>query len=301
MFPTHDHISGEDFRVVQCKSCGLIFVNPQPPLTQLGRYYPAAHQVSEPAAYERLDARPRVRDVSRLLQGLPGRVLDVGCGKGLFLAGLRDQGWQAVGVEMSEASGKHARSLDLEVLSKPLEHCGFSQDTFDVVTLFHSLEHMPNPVQTLRLIHDILRPGGYLVVEVPNAGSWYARAFKGDWFHCDVPRHLFHFSRETLTKAVEFTGFKINKLSTVNVQYDAFGAVQSLLNLVLERKNLLNDFNTGETNFASLLNSKNRWKDIAGLALSEIGLFVGFPLFALTDLALQPWVEGGTLRIIAVK
>ena len=195
LFPAHDHISGEDFQVVQCKTCGLIFVNPQPPPDQLGRYYPAVHQISEPAAYERLDARPRVRAVSQLLKGQSGRVLDVGCGKGLFLAGLRDQGWQAVGVEMSEVSGKHARSLNLEVFSKPLEKCGFDQGSFDVVTLFHSLEHMPNPVQLLHHIHNLLRPGGYMVVEVPNAGSWYARAFKGDWFHCDVPRHLFHFSQ----------------------------------------------------------------------------------------------------------
>jgi SAM-dependent methyltransferase len=300
-FPAHDHISGENFRVVRCKTCSLIFVNPQPSLDQLGRYYPATHQVSKPAAYERMDARPRIRDVKNLLPGKPGKILDIGCGKGLFLAGLKDLGWQAVGVEMSETSGQYARTLDLDICSRSLENCAFERESFDVITLFHSLEHMHNPIQTLQHIYTLLRPGGCLLIEVPNAGSWYARAFGENWFHCDVPRHLFHFSRGTLTKAIDLTGFRLNKLTTINVQYDAFGAVQSLLNVVLARKNLLNDFNTGETDLTSLLHSKHKWRDLAGLALSEIGLVFGFPLFALTDLALQPWVEGGTLRVIAVK
>ena len=104
-----------------------------------------------------------------------------------------------------------------------------------------------------------------------------------------------------MTKAANLSGFKVAELTTLNVQYDAFGAVQSLLNLVLGRKNLLNDFNTGETNLSSLLHSGNKWKNITGLAISEIGLFIGFPLFALTELALQPWVEGGTLKMVAIK
>lgn len=300
-FPAHDHISGEDFRVVRCSNCGLIFVNPQPPLDQLGRYYPATHQVSKPAAYERMDARPRIRDVKNLFLGKPGKILDIGCGKGLFLAGLKGLGWQAKGVELSETSGQYARSLGLDICARPVEDCTFEPESFDVITLFHSLEHIPNPTQTLQHIYGLLRPGGILLVEVPNAGSWYAGTFGENWFHCDVPRHLFHFTRDTLTKSIDLAGFRPEKLTTVNVQYDAFGAVQSLLNAVLSRKNLLNDFNTGETDLASLLHSTHKWRDLAGLTLSELALAIGFPLFALADLALLPWVEGGTLRVIAIK
>ena len=296
-----DYITGEIFRVVRCTGCGLIYVNPRPSVNSLSRYYPQTHQSSSPALYERSDARPRIRLVSGLLGGTPGRILDVGCGKGLLLLGLRERGWEVCGTELSEASAQIANTAGITVYNLPLEECPFEIESFDVVTLYHSLEHMINPQKTLTAVHGLLRPGGFLVVEVPNIRSWYAGTFGTEWFHFDAPRHLYHFNQQTLRRMLEACGFLVVRESTHNVQYDAFGAVQSILNRFLHKKNLLNNFNTGEVKLGELWHEDNGVRNLTALAISEIALLIGFPLFALTSLALSRWVDGGTLRFVATR
>src|SRR2546423_893198 len=117
-----DHISGETFHLVRCARCDLGYVNPRPWPSRLARYYPQTHQGSEPAAYERMDAKPRVKFVAELLDGRAGRALDVGCGKGLLLKGLREQGWQVAGTELSEVSSLRAREAGIEVHNRAVEH-----------------------------------------------------------------------------------------------------------------------------------------------------------------------------------
>ena len=296
-----DYITGEVFCVVRCTGCGLIYVNPQPSAEELVRYYPQTHQTSAPAAYERADARPRITLVSNLLGGAPGRILDIGCGKGLLLAGLQKTGWEVFGTELSEVSAQIAGGAGITVYNLPVEECPFEPESFDVVTLYHSLEHMINPQETLKAVHGLLRPGGFLVVEVPNIGSWYARVFNTAWFHLDVPRHLYHFNRHTLRRMLEACGFLVVRESTHNVQYDAFGAVQSILNKFLHKKNLLNNFNTGEINLRQLWREDKGVRNLTALAISEVALLIGFPLFAFMNIALSRWVDGGTLRFVATR
>lgn len=296
-----DYITGEVFRVARCTGCGLIYVNPQPPASELVRYYPQTHQSSAPAAYERSDARPRIKLVSSLSDGTPGRILDVGCGKAQLLIGLQKTGWEVFGTELSEASTQIATAAGITVYNLPVEECPFEPESFDVVTLYHSLEHMTNPQKTLTVVQGLLRPGGFLVVEVPNIGSCYARVFGTEWFHLDVPRHLYHFNRQTLRRMLEACGFLVVRESTHNVQYDAFGAVQSVLNRFLHKKNLLNNFNTGEVKLGELWHEDNGVRNLTALAISEVALLIGFPLFALMSLALSRWVDGGTLRFVATR
>ena len=296
-----DYITGEIFRVVRCTGCGLIYVNPQPPADEIVRYYPQTHQSSAPAAYERSDARPRIKLVSSLFGGTPGRILDMGCGKGLLLAGLQKTGWEVFGTELSEVSAQIAGSAGITVYNLPVEECPFEPESFDVVTLYHSLEHMINPQKTLTAVHRLLRPGGFLVVEVPNIGSWYAGTFGIEWFHFDVPRHLYHFNQQTLRRMLEACGFLVVRESTHNVQYDAFGAVQSVLNRFLHKKNLLNNFNTGEVKLGELWHEDNGVRNLTALVISEFALLIGFPIVALMSLALSRWVDGGTLRFVAKR
>ena len=296
-----DYISGEQFTVVRCRDCGLIYVHPQPPVANLGRYYPEGHQRADPAPYERMDAKARVDFVRRYLSGRCGRVLDVGCGKGLFLSGLRELGWQVYGTELSEISSDFARRSGLPVYTKTIEEAPLETGSFDLISLFHVLEHLPQPQDTLSTALSLLRPGGTLLVEVPNIGSWYARAFGDNWFHYDVPRHLFHFNPETLRRIILTAGFQVDRTETRNIQYDAFGAVQSFLNCVLAKPNLLNNFNTGQTTFSALWAAQGRFGNLISLAISELALAVGFPVMALVGQLLSPWVEGGTLRVLASK
>jgi len=296
-----DYITGEIFRVVRCTGCGLIYVNPQPPADEIVRYYPQTHQTSAPAAYERSDARPRIKLVGSLFGGTPGRVLDVGCGKGLLPAGLQKMGWEVFGTELSEASTQIATEAGVTVYNLPIEECPFEPESFDVVTLYHSLEHMINPQKTLTSVYGLLRPGGFLVTEVPNIGSWHARAFGTAWFHLDVPRHLYHFNRHTLRRMLEACGFLVVRENTHNLQYDAFGAVQSMLNKFLHKKNLLNNFNTGEVSLRQLWHEDNGVWNLTALAISEFALLTGFPLFALMSLVLSCWVDGGTLCFVSTR
>lgn len=292
-----DYISGESFQTVRCVKCGLIYVNPRP--VDIGRYYPLKHQISEPAAYERADARARIRFLSGLAPGRSRTILDIGCGKGLLLAGLKKRGWIAYGTELSEISGSVAKSAGLTVYNCAVEDCGFAAGYFDVIALFHSLEHLEEPRKTLSHLRSLLKAEGRLVIEVPNIGSWHARRFGSHWFHLDVPRHLVHFGRESLTRMVCAEGFRIVKTTTHNIQYDAFGTVQSLLNIALPA-NLLNSFSTGQISLGELWR-KDKAFGIAALGLSELVLWLGFPLAALAEICTAPWIEGGTLRIVAAR
>lgn len=296
-----DYITGEPFTVVRCTHCGLVYVHPQPPVADLGRYYPQGHQQAKPAAYEQMDAKARVDFIEHFVEPKQGCALDVGCGKGLFLQGLRERGWQVFGTELSEISSGHARSLGLTVYTNTVENAPFEAGTFDLITLFHVLEHLPRPQDTLATLFPLLRPGGTLLIEVPNIGSWYARFFGDDWFHYDVPRHLFHFNPATLRRIISNAGFFITRSDTRNLQYDAFGAVQSFLNRVLDKPNLLNNFNTKQTTFSELWADRQRINNVGALAVSELALAIGFPVMALAELALSPWVDGGTLRFLARK
>ena len=294
-----DYISGEKFDIVECSRCGLRYVNPQPDASELHRYYPRTHQRSAPAAYERMDARPRVRFVSGLRA--PGRALDVGCGKGLLLTGLRGLGWTVAGTELSSTSSEVAANAGLTVYNLPVEACPFEAGSFDVITLYHSLEHLSDPRRTLTHLRDLLDANGLMVIEVPNIGSWYAHAFKDAWFHLDVPRHLYHFDNSTLRGLLEASGYAVVAENThANLRYDAFGAIQGALNRLFPgHKNLLNNFNTGETGLADLWRGNRGYRALAMLIVSEIALAIGMPLMLLCAKLSAPWVPGGTLNVVA--
>src|SRR5262249_10532746 len=127
------------------------------------------------------------------------------------------------------------------------------------------------------------------------------RSFGDSWFHYDVPRHLYHFDPKTLGKLLADAGFHVTETHTRNVQYDAFGAVQSFLNLVLPKPNLLNNVNTGQTTIHDLWSDQHRFATLSALAFSELVLALGFPVMAAFSVLSSPWTDGGTLRFIAQK
>ena len=143
-----------------------------------------------------------------------GRILDVGCGPGKLLRVLREQGWDAHGVDFSSVAADSARAKHgLKVKCSDLLAAEYPQSSFDVVLFSHSLEHIYNPVETLREVHRILKPGGLLLIYVPNAGSFESHVFGKWWVQWDVPRHLFHFTKETITKLLVETGFRRSRIT----------------------------------------------------------------------------------------
>ena len=239
-----DHITGEQFEVLVCSRCGLGRTDPAP--DDLLRYYPIGYYGSGGIRFNplveaaiRTSRGARVAAVTRA-HPAPGAVLDIGCGRGLMLSDLARRGWRTVGVEMSEAASRHAREvLGLDVRVGDLAGCEFPSASFDVVTLFHVLEHLPDPDAALAEARRVITPDGRLLVEVPNFGSLQSQLTGGKGFHLDAPRHLFHFTRAALLQLLGRAGFEPLGVATHSFEFGYFGMLQSLLNLATLRQNAL--------------------------------------------------------------
>lgn len=245
-------VTDQEFSIVRCVQCGLMYLNPRPTPQEIGHFYPPVYYppvtvktskskgrrgvtrgiLEEFYAYpgsfvpnwKRLVRRPALWPVKiwRELRGrhaIPwkgeGNILDVGCGSGGNLKSLQDQGWQVHGIEISEKAAGYARALVGDTIhAGTLESAPFRAETFDVVLMNHSLEHLFSPTEALRMVFSLLKEDGLLVVTVPNAGSLEARLFGRWWFHWDPPRHLYHFDRKSLTALLRHTGFSVLRLRT---------------------------------------------------------------------------------------
>ncbi len=138
-----------------------------------------------------------------------GRYLDVGCGSGGVLGVAQALGWHVAGVEVDEAAAKKARRFSARVHVGDLLGAPFEPGEFDVVTAFHVLEHVPDPVGAVRRMLEWLAPDGLIVVEVPNAGGLGARLFGRAWSGLELPRHLSHFTPATLARVVAQAGGRV--------------------------------------------------------------------------------------------
>ena len=142
-----------------------------------------------------------------------GTLLDIGCAAGTFLVGMKRHGdWTLHGVELSPGVAEIARERHgLDVFTGTLEEAAYPDDTFDAITLWDVLEHLHDPAASLREIRRILKPGGVLIIRVPNLASWDARLFGDAWAGLDAPRHLYVFSPQTLSHMLE--GAELDVLS----------------------------------------------------------------------------------------
>lgn len=306
LFPARDFITGHDFTVAHCAECGFAVTTPPPTGEAIASYYPegyygAVEQRRFPQIVETLQNALytlRVREVEAVAKSGPGRVLDVGCGRGVLLQEFRRRGWEVQGTELSEQAASYAQqSLNIPVKIGSLETLQFPANHFDAVTLWHVLEHVENPRALLAEINRILKPDGVLLVAVPNFGSVEARVSKDKWFHLDVPRHLTHFSAETLEKALHESGFEVRHKSGFAPEYDFFSFVQSALNVCCLRHNLLYDLLRGKK--AKVLSGESvPWWQVAASVISAAVLAVlSIPATLLAGFTGQ----GGTVSILAVK
>lgn len=215
------------FDVVVCSACGSGLTLPVVDEAALGAFYPDSYN-----AYA-LPDNPLLRalatllfrwrywrglrraPLAALLQRPPGRLLDVGGGRGDLGVVLRPHGWQVTLLDPSPAACEEARTRGLDaacgtLTSPPAELAG----GFDAIVFQHSLEHVVDPGRDLRAARERLAPGGVLLVTLPNFGCWQRRRFGADWFHLDLPRHRVHFSSAGLERLLRSTGFAAVELST---------------------------------------------------------------------------------------
>ena len=223
-----DYLSGDRFELHQCRRCGYARTEPVP--RDLGRYYPQR--------YRRFNAfgafvlrRLYLRRVDGWLARLPGGgvALEIGSGTGWMLGALRDRGWKAIGSERELGAAVVARVASAAPVFVGDLAAIRPAAGLDLVIMFHVLEHLERPDEALRDVAERLRPGGTLVLGLPNIGSWQARFAGRRWTHLDVPRHLCHFTPRAIEQALTDAGLRLERLTFTSFEHDPLAWVQAAL------------------------------------------------------------------------
>jgi SAM-dependent methyltransferase len=247
LFDAKDPSTGDTFTIVRCRRCDLARTAPAPSEAELDGYYPKGYHSTTKRYRGGMDRvlsmvhASRIRTIERLLAG-PGSVLDIGCGPGVLINQMRSRGWRVRGTERSPSAAQQARDVfHLDVTAIDVDTLVADGATYDAVVLWHVAEHLRAPQETVRGIAQLLRPGGVLLIAVPNFGSPEARIGRAGWFHLDVPRHLIHFTATTLTAILEPAGLRPVKVTYLVPEYDLFSFVQTAENRLGLPPNLLYD------------------------------------------------------------
>jgi len=242
MIAGRDRLHGTtgQFNVVACRKCGLARTDPRPILADLGKAYPdeyAPHREEtirgEPPTgllrwalvnfrgYPLGDRSPlrwlgwpmacRALNKRRAIQYLPyageGKLLDFGCGAGGYVARMAAAGWQAEGLDFSENAVAAGRAAGLTMHRGTLPGVDLPAASYDALTMWQVIEHVPSPMETLKAAFELLKPGGQLLVVCPRIDALGVNRFGPAWYALDLPRHLTHFSADTLTRHLETAGF----------------------------------------------------------------------------------------------
>ncbi len=207
------------FQVVRCRTCGLVFTNPQPDKGLIEEHYQEDYYKEwlEKQMKRRIPMwRKRLKELLKYKQS--GHLLDVGFGSGTFLRLAKESGFEVSGTEISEYACLYAReTYGIEVFKGDLKDARFPSARFDVVTLWHALEHLPDPMSTLKEIHRILKKDGLLVVAVPNLNNiitrilyFLAKGKRLKLFSINAKElHLWHFSPRSLSRLLKEAGYGI--------------------------------------------------------------------------------------------
>lgn len=293
--PVKSH--GGEYVVLYCDKCRVGETFPDPDDALL-------HELHSTEYYRNGEGARFIRPVEWIIEGMrrwrihrlskivtQGRALDVGCGSGRFLRGLRSSGWNVAGLELNDETAAAARKAHGLAVETSLDV--FDDGSFDLITITHVLEHLRNPRQVLKRCAGLLRGGGIMAVAVPNIDSWQARLSREDWFHLDLPRHLWHFSEKWLLRELTALGFTIIKVRRLDFAHNIFGWMQSLLNVMGYHHNRLynflssDDFDRGDEPRAVSL--------ILSVALAPLLL----PLSVVLTMLEAALHSGGTVEIIA--
>jgi 2-polyprenyl-3-methyl-5-hydroxy-6-metoxy-1,4-benzoquinol methylase len=224
------------YTLIRCPACGHGRLDPMPELDEIHRFYPDDYYGTPGQKFRpliegivRFVGRRHVRFLARDMAA-GSSVLDVGCGRGVLLGPLADEGLSVHGFEISEEACRGADARAEIRVGEDLREANYADAAFDLVVIWHVLEHLRDPRATLEEIHRILRPGGRLVVAVPNFASWQARWSGPAWFHLDLPRHLHHFTSDGLSALLKELGFLPRSAHHFSLRQNPFGWIQSALN-----------------------------------------------------------------------
>ncbi len=256
-FSAVDYMSGKVFPISRCLACGS-GVTDIDLSDNLADFYGHLYYGNRKSISDNIINYFRVKKVLDLVDhNRPRYLLDVGCGNGSFILRLRRVGWGAFGTEV--APPEHLKNgVDKFISKGDLLEIGLIQNSYDFITMWHSLEHFINPERYVTGAYRLLKDGGVILIEVPNFLSWQAVIFKSNWFHLDVPRHISHFSSRGLSYMLSGAGFKDVRVANGSFIYQFFGYLQSILNVFSLRKNMLFDFVNGKIDLGTILRKHGR-------------------------------------------
>ena len=223
-------VSQQDFNIVICNSCSFKFTNPRPEDERLGEYYKSedyiSHSNTSKGIVSKLYHLVRNYTLKKKLALVSahvsrGTILDYGCGTGMFLNTCKQSGWETFGMEPDSGAAKIATEMGLNISNNiPGLKSGLGQKKLDAITLWHVLEHVTDLSKTLGFFKESLKDNGVLIIAVPNYTSYDAQYYKQYWAAYDVPRHLYHFEINSVSKLLEQYGFKLTE--TKPMKFDSF-------------------------------------------------------------------------------
>jgi 2-polyprenyl-3-methyl-5-hydroxy-6-metoxy-1,4-benzoquinol methylase len=219
-------VSGQNFELYKCNSCGFIFTQDYPEENEIGKFYESesyiSHSDTSESLADRLYKLSRTvmllwkRNLTRKVTGLKtGRTLDIGSGTGYFANTMKKAGWVSEGIEINEKARDFSRSRFALDTYPPEKLSELKSETYDCVTLWHVLEHFHDPLHYLSEIHRLLKPGASCIIALPNSGSYDAGHYKEYWAAWDVPRHLWHFTPATFKLLTEKSNLKLIRYLTL--------------------------------------------------------------------------------------
>jgi len=233
-----------EYTIVQCRKCGLVYVNPRPTAKEIANFYPEYYSWKEEAGQgsffsrlaKTLEGMYRFHllnyEVSRLLKlsGITsGAILDIGCGTGDRLSIFKKKGFNVYGIEPSGAANYGREKFDLHILQGRLPNPQLPANHFDIITLYNVFEHLHNPRESLSEMRRLLNDKGFLVIQVPNIDSPQFSLFKRNWAAFDVPRDLYYFNLTTISTLLASEGFEMVTVDYANNWFHPPTIVLSLL------------------------------------------------------------------------
>ena len=249
-------VSKETFDLYYDETLDMLITHPQPSLENLGKYYESedyiSHTDNKRSLFEKLYhfiksiALKNKLNLINSLQPNKGRLLDIGAGTGEFLSVAKNDGWQTIGVEPSDRAKSIAKSKGVSFVEETGE---LENHSFDVISMWHVLEHVPDLDKQIKELKRLLKPTGTLIIAVPNFKSFDANHYGKFWAAFDVPIHFWHFSKTAIQLLFEKEEMKLEKI--LPMKFDSF-----YVSLLSEK------YKSGKMNFikAFFMGLQSNWK-----------------------------------------
>jgi len=291
---------GREVIYLRCGTCGSMQLDPLPSKADVGTFYKRDYYgcggskfIGGIEGLRNLFIKMRARAVMSAAGGGNLKVLDVGCGSGTFLFFMSALGAQTYGTELDGPAYERARTLPgAEIVVGDLADGVFARTEFDVITVWHVLEHTREPAKVLAACAQRLKSGGMLFVEVPRIESWQGQLFGSRWLHLDPPRHLFQFTDAGMQRMLKEAGLKVVSLRCAAFEMGAMGALQGVLNTLIRPRDL----------FYNMLSTRNRCPGSIGAKVMSVLLALILAPFCALYALLEMWSGNGVvLRYVCRK